>query len=135
MLTSPIAIGWPHAGQILLAMDEIIHEEKLISSGPIYRRMKVNGNTIALDFDSVGGGLVAHGEKLVGFQIAGSDRKFVDADAVISGSSVIVTAPPTAPPPVAVRYGFAQAVLPVPNLYNKEGLPASPFRTDDWAVE
>ena len=82
----------------------------------------------------MGGGLDARGGKLVGFQIAGSDKKFVDADAVIAGKAVEVSSA-AVPSPVAVRYGFAQFMLPVPNLYNQEGLPASPFRTDDWPVE
>ena len=96
--------------------------------------MKSSSNKISLAFDSVGGGLEARGEKLAGFQIAGSDKKFVDADAAITGNVVDVSSAAVSNP-VAVRYGFAQFLLPVPNLYNKEGLPASPFRTDDWPVE
>ena len=67
--------------------------------------------------------------RLSGFGIAGADRKFVWADAVIDGNKVIVSSPEVKEP-VAVRYGFSQS--PVCNLYNEAGLPASPFRTDDW---
>lgn len=66
---------------------------------------------------------------LVGFSIAGSDKKFVWAKARIDGDSVVVSSEQVAQP-AAVRYAWADN--PQCNLYNKEGLPASPFRTDDW---
>jgi sialate O-acetylesterase len=100
--------------------------------------MKVEGNQIILNFDHVGGGLVAAGdEPLRGFAIAGADRKFVWADAKIVGDTVVVGSDKVSEP-VAVRYAWADN--PVCNLYNlvgsaaegKERLPASPFRTDDW---
>jgi sialate O-acetylesterase len=69
-------------------------------------------------------------DKLIGFFVAGDDRKWAVADASIDGDSVVVSSPQV-PNPVAVRYGWANS--PRCNLYNKEGLPASPFRTDDWA--
>ncbi len=120
--------------RMALAARAVAYGEKIVSSGPIYRSMKSAHGGISVDFSSVGGGLEARGGKLIGFQIAGSDKKFVDADAVIDGSTVVVTAA-AVPAAVAVRYGFTQFALPVPNLYNKEGLPASPFRTDDWPLE
>ncbi len=104
--------------------------KNLVYSGPIYKSMKVGGNKIILEFNHVGGGLVAGGgEPLKGFAVAGTDRKFVWADAQIDGNSVVVSSDKVAEP-VAVRYAWADN--PVCNLYNKEGLPAGPFRTDDW---
>jgi len=66
---------------------------------------------------------------LIGFFLAGEDKKWYEADATIEGDSVIVSSP-AVPHPLAARYGWANS--PRCNLYNKEGLPASPFRTDDW---
>jgi sialate O-acetylesterase len=107
--------------------------KKLVKSGPIYTSMKVDGNSIVLSFDHVGGGLVAKdGEELKGFAIAGKDRKFVWADAKIEGDTVVVSSDEVSEP-AAVRYAWADN--PVCNLYNAEGLPASPFRTDDWPGE
>jgi sialate O-acetylesterase len=102
----------------------------LVYSGPIYKSMKVDDGKIILNFDHVGEGLIAKGdEQLKGFAIAGSDRKFVWADAKIDGDTVVVSSDKV-PEPAAVRYAWADN--PVCNLYNKEDLPASPFRTDDW---
>ena len=104
--------------------------KKLEYCGPIYKSMRVEGNKIILHFDHVGGGLVAGGGgPLKGFAIAGADRKFVWADAKIDGDTVVVSSDKVSEP-AAVRYGWADN--PVCNFYNKEGLPASPFRTDDW---
>jgi sialate O-acetylesterase len=104
--------------------------KKLVYSGPIYKSMKVDGSSIILNFDHVGGGLVAKGgEELKGFAIAGADKKFVWADAKIDGDTIVVSSDKVAEP-AAVRYAWADN--PVCNLYNKEDLPASPFRTDDW---
>lgn len=120
--------------RMALAARAVAYGEKLVSAGPIYRTMKIDGGRIRLEFDSIGGGLESRGGKLVGFQIAGSDKKFTDAEATMVGDSIVVSSQ-AVPAPVAVRYGFAQFMLPAPNLYNKEGLPAPSFRTDDWAVE
>jgi sialate O-acetylesterase len=103
---------------------------ELVYSGPIYKSHDVQGDKIALTFDSIGGGLLAKNEEpLKGFAIAGSDKKFVWAKARIDGEKVIVSSPQVTSP-VAVRYAWADN--PDCNLYNKAGLPASPFRTDDW---
>jgi sialate O-acetylesterase len=101
----------------------------IVYSGPDFKAMKKDGKTIRLSFDHVGGGLVAKGGELKGFAIAGADKKFVWADARIVGDEIVVQAADVADP-VAVRYGWANN--PPCNLYNAEGLPASPFRTDDW---
>ncbi len=98
-------------------------------SGPWYRSMKVENGKIQICFDHVSNGLVARGGRLTGFAIAGEDRQFVWADAVIDGKTVIVSSP-AVPKPVAVRYAWD--INPVCNLYNQAGLPAVPFRTDDW---
>ncbi len=110
----------------------VAYDKKLESSGPIYRSMKVEGDRVRLSFDHTDGGLVAKdGDRLIGFAIAGEDRRFVWADAVIKGKEVVVSSPEVKKP-VAVRYGWADN--PACNLYNREGLPASPFRTDDFPV-
>jgi sialate O-acetylesterase len=118
--------------RLALAARRIAHGEKdLVYSGPVYRKgsMKVEGDKARLRFDHVGGGLVAKGGDLKGFAVAGKDRKFEWATARIDGDSVIVSSD-RVKEPVAVRYGWANN--PECNLYNKEDLPATPFRTDDW---
>ena len=92
--------------------------------------MRVEGGRIRLKFSSLGGGLVAKNGELKQFAIAGADKKFVWSRAKIEGESVVVWSPMVADP-VAVRYAWAQNPQGC-NLYNKAGLPASPFRTDDW---
>jgi len=105
-------------------------EKTLVYSGPLYRSMTVDGSLIRLSFDYVGGGLVANdGQPLKWFEIAGEDHIFYKAEADIAGDTVVVWSP-RVPAPKAVRFGWHQ--LAVPNLANKEGLPASPFRTDNW---
>ncbi len=102
----------------------------VVYSGPIYKSHEIQGDKIVLSFDSIGGGLVAKGGgQLKGFAIAGSDKKFVWADARIEGDKVVVSSPKVKSP-VAVRYAWADN--PECNLYNQADLPASPFRTDDW---
>jgi sialate O-acetylesterase len=95
--------------------------------GPIYWGMERQGKEIRIRFDHLGGGLVAKGERLTGFAIAGRDGKFVWADARIDGDTVVVSSPKVERPK-AVRYGWGNN--PACNLYNKAGLPAVPFRTD-----
>ena len=113
----------------LWALGETYGKE-LVYSGPLYKSMNVDGGSIILKFDHVGGGLVAKGgEELKGFSIAGADKKFVWAEAKIDGNKVVVSSDDIAEP-VAVRYAWADN--PVCNLYNTEELPASPFRTDEW---
>ncbi len=115
-----------------LALNALVktYGKEIPFSGPMYRAMTVEGNTIKLEFDHVQDGLVARGGALKGFAIAGADQKFVWADARIEGGMVIVSAAGV-DAPVAVRYGWANN--PECTLYNSAGLPGSPFRTDDWA--
>jgi len=102
-------------------------------SGPIYEFMTVEGKAIRLRFKFVDGGIDARaGGSLKGFAIASEDRKFVPAEAVIDGDSILVTSKDVASP-VAVRYAWE--MNPDCNLINKAGLPASPFRTDQWPRE
>jgi sialate O-acetylesterase len=104
--------------------------KRVVYSGPLYKSMEKKGNTIVLSFDHCSGGLVTrNNEPLKGFAIAGNDHKFVWADAKIEGNTVVVASKEIADP-AAVRYAWANN--PVCNLYNKAGLPASPFRTDTW---
>ena len=99
-------------------------------SGPMFKSMRVRKNEITINFPHTYGGISARdGEKLTGFAIAGADKKFVWADAVIKGKTVVVSSPEV-DEPVAVRYAWSHN--PVCNLINSEALPASPFRTDDW---
>jgi sialate O-acetylesterase len=107
-----------------------VYGRELVYSGPIYKSMTVEGNKIRLQFDHVGGGLMASdGKPLTEFTIAGADQKFVPAKATIDGDSIVVQSDQVAEP-VAVRYAWRDVATP--NLVNKEGLPASPFRTDTW---
>lgn len=104
--------------------------KKVVYSGPRFRSMKIVDNKAILSFDHVESGLMIKGDgPLKGFAVAGSDRKFVWADAKIEGDTVIVSAK-SIPNPVAVRYAWGNN--PICNLFNKEGFPAAPFRTDCW---
>lgn len=107
-----------------------VYKEDIAFSGPVYQSHKTEGNKITLTFDHTNGGLKpGSGTVLKGFAIAGSDKKFYWADAEIAGNTVVVTSPQVANP-VAVRYAWANN--PICNLNNGAGLPASPFRTDEW---
>jgi sialate O-acetylesterase len=104
--------------------------ESTVCSGPLYRAAAVEGDRMRISFDHMGSGLVSRdGAPLTWFTIAGEDQKFVEAKAEIDGDAVVVHADGVAKP-VAVRLGWHQEAEP--NLSNKEGLPASPFRTDRW---
>ncbi len=118
--------------RLALVADKVAYNNtKTISSGPGYLSMEKQGNKIVLSFDNIGGGLVAkNGDTLKQFAIAGEDRVFVWANAKIEGNKVIVWSDKVLAP-VAVRYAWADNPEGC-NLYNKEGLPASPFRTDNW---
>ncbi|ANI89617.1 9-O-acetylesterase [Arachidicoccus ginsenosidimutans] len=117
--------------RLALAAEKIAyHENTVVYSGPIYKSMKVEGNKIIVSFTNVGSGLIAKDGELKRFAVAGADKKFVWAKAKIENNKVIVWND-TISNPVAVRYAWANNPMGC-NLYNKEGLPASPFRTDDW---
>jgi sialate O-acetylesterase len=100
----------------------------------MYRNAKFKGKQAIIEFDSIGSGLTpAKKGALNAFAIAGVDRKWHWADAKIKGDSVVVSSPDV-PQPVAVRYAWANNPSQRNLLYNKEGIPASPFRTDDWPL-
>ncbi len=115
--------------RLALAAKKIAYNQDIVYSGPLYKSMEINGQDIEIAFDHIGKGLQVKGEKLSGFQIAGKDKKFYWANAQIVGGEVFVSSDKVKSP-VAVRYGWA--INPECNLFNKNGLPASPFRTDDW---
>ncbi len=116
--------------RLALAARANTYGQKIAFSGPSYRSYQMEEGRIRISFDHTDGGLkIKDGQVLKGFSIAGSDHRFYWADAVIEGNDVIVSAP-NVKFPVAVRYAWADN--PVCNLYNGSGLPASPFRTDDW---
>jgi sialate O-acetylesterase len=107
-----------------------VYKEPIEYSGPMYETMTVSGNEARVRFSHTGLGLDARGDaELHGFAVAGADRKFHWATARIDGDAVMVSSPEVANP-VAVRYAWGDS--PHCNLFNKDGLPASPFRTDDW---
>ena len=114
----------------LWALAKTYAKKDLVYSGPLYRSMAVEGSKIRIHFDHVGSGLTSlNHQPLSWFEIAGKDRTFYKARAEIDGKTVLVWNE-RVKDPVAVRFGWHQ--LAVPNLGNKEGLPASPFRTDRW---
>jgi sialate O-acetylesterase len=117
----------PVGARLSLSARALAYGERLEYSGPVFDAMKVAGAKAVLSFTHLGGGLVAKGAPLKGFTVAGADGVFRPARAVIRGQTVVVTGQEV-PKPVAVRYGWAN--VPDGNLFNKAGLPASPFRTD-----
>jgi len=130
-------VGWRLAQW---ALHQTYGQKNLVPSGPLYKSHKVEGNAIRLSFDHVGSGLIVGNKngleptaevkdgKLEHFSISGKDNKWVWADAKIDGETVVVESKEVSEP-VAVRYGFTMNPAKA-NLYNKEGLPAGPFRTD-----
>jgi len=116
----------PIGARLALAARAIAYDEKIVYSGPVYKHMEVKGPKAIVHFTHVGDGLLAKDGDLKGFEIAGSDGKFVKALAAIRGDTVEVSSPDVAKP-VTVTYGWAR--IPDVNLFNKDGLPASPFRT------
>jgi sialate O-acetylesterase len=128
-----------------LALWALKHEygkTDVVPSGPLYRELAIEGNQARVRFDGIGDGLMIGkksgrapvvedgGVPLRRFAIAGADRQWHSAAATIDGDSIVVHSPAVSQP-VAVRYAFS-ANPDGANLYNRNGLPASPFRTDDW---
>jgi sialate O-acetylesterase len=116
----------------LWALARTYGRSELVHSGPLFESASFDGGRARVTFQHASGGLVSGGDHLVGFEIAGEDRKFVRAMAHIEGESVVVFASDV-PRPVAVRYGFQAAVQPI--LFNKSWLPAAAFRSDAWPIE
>jgi sialate O-acetylesterase len=116
--------------RLFLQARKVAYGEDIVASGPLYDSFSVEGNRIRINFVPASGGLrSADGKELKGFSVAGSDSLFCWADAVIEGNSVIVSSPQVTAP-LAVRYSWENN--PDGNLTNSDGLPASPFRTDNW---
>lgn len=118
------------AQRLFLGARKLIYGEKIVSSGPVYKDMKIEGDKIVISFTETGRGLMAKGGTLKHFAIAGEDKQFVWAEAVIRGNKVVVSSKEVKHP-VAVRYAWSDNPDEA-NLCNKEGLLASPFRTDNW---
>ena len=116
----------------LWALSKDYGYKDIVYSGPLYKSMKVEGDKIRLFFDHVGSGLTAKDGPLTHFTIAGKDKQFAPAQAVIDKNTVVVSSSEVKKP-VAVRFAWSNTAEP--NLFNKEGLPASSFRTDDWPAK
>jgi sialate O-acetylesterase len=122
--------------RLALVARKVAYGEAVLASGPTYRSHVVDGGRVLVRFDHVGGGLVARsadeatGGRVGGFAIAGADRRFVWAEARVDGDHVVVWSD-RVPNPVAVRYAWANNPSTA-NLYNRDSLPAAPFRTDAW---
>jgi sialate O-acetylesterase len=120
----------PVGARLAIAARKLAYGEELEHAGPELRGANFDGGQATLEFDHVGGGLEARGGELTGFTLAGEDRKFHKAEAKITGRDTIAVSSPNVPHPVAVRFGWAD--FPVVNLWSKDGLPATPFRSDDF---
>ena len=115
--------------RLALAARKLAYNENIVYSGPLYQTAQIDGSRIIISFQHVGSGLISNdGEELSEFAIANADKKFVWAKAKIEGDKVIVWSDEVKEP-LYVRYAWADNPVN-PNLYNKEGLPASPFKTD-----
>lgn len=118
--------------RLALAAEKQVYEKNIVASGPMYKSYAIKKNIVTITFNDFGAGLSTRdGAVLKGFAIAGTDKKFYWASASIVGNKVVVSSDKV-PAPVAVRYAWADN--PVCNLVNTEGLPAVPFRTDEWKL-
>lgn len=116
--------------RLWLAADKVAFGNDIVYSGPVYKSHQQRDSQIIVTFDQVGSGLKAAGPEITGFAIAGDDKKFFWAEGEIVGKNKIALNSDMVKEPVHVRYAWANN--PACNLYNEEGLPAVPFRTDDW---
>jgi len=121
----------PAGARLALAARAIAYGEMIEFSGPQYKEQKVEGDKVVLSFTHLGGGLEAKGEALAGFTLCGEDRVFHPAKAMITGDTVVLTSDKVTKP-VAARFGWVNFAKPELNFFNKTGLPAVPFRTDDF---
>ena len=120
----------PVGNRLALAALALSYDKDICHSGPTLKSATFEGGEATLEFEDTCGGLVAKDGSLTGFTIAGDDKTFVNAEAEIVDEDTIVVRSPEVAEPAAVRFGWAN--FPVVNLWNEGGLPASPFRTDDW---
>lgn len=116
-----------------IALNNVYGKEQVFS-GPTYKSFEIKGNQIILDFDNIAGGLTTsdNSENVKGFEIAGADKVFYPAKAMIKDNKIIVSSK-SVQKPVAVHYGWADDDTEI-NLFNKEKFPASLFRTDNWEM-
>lgn len=121
----------PIGRRLALAARALVYGEDIVHSGPIWKTARVEGNKVHLTFTHTGSGLLVRGDTPRGFTIAGEDRQFRPAEAGLDGDTVVVWSTDV-DEPAAVRYNWDYEPKPLGNLYNREGLPASPFRTDEW---
>jgi sialate O-acetylesterase len=119
----------PVGERLAFAALSLAYGQKVPYTGPVFDTMKVEDGKAVITFKNADAGLAFHGDELTGFTIAGKDGKFVPGTAVLQGNQVIVSSPEV-PEPAAVRFGWSN--YPLGNLWGKDGLPASPFRTDDF---
>ena len=136
-ISSDLGVGlhppnkWGYGARLARVALGMVYGRKLEYYGPTYASHKIEGDKVRVSFSHVGQGLAwRHGEKLQGFAVAGEDKVFHWADAVIAGDTVVV-ASDKVKQPVAARYGWGKE-YPWANLFNKDHLPAIPFRTDTW---
>ena len=130
LLLVALAEGGKDVGRRLgLCAEALVYGRKVTWSGPVFNKLRVDGGKAVLSFDHVHNGLMAKHGTLTGFQIAGKDQTFHPGTAVVRGDTVVVESE-AVPAPVAVRYAWHDTATA--SLYNKDDLPASPFRTDDW---
>ncbi len=123
-------IGYRHAFNVL----HDVYKKNIVAHGPYFKGQKIQKNKIILTFNGIGSGLLKEkNKKLNAFAIAGVDQKWEWAEAKIVDSTIVVTSAKI-PKPVAVRYAWSMNPSKRNLLYNKEGLPASPFRTDSWSL-
>jgi sialate O-acetylesterase len=113
------------------ALAKTYGEKGFAFSGPVLKEMKIEGSQAKLTFDYADNGFTSYGKELSCFEIAGKDKRFYPAKAMIVGTGITVVSPMVTEP-VAVRYAFRDFI--VGDLFNTEGLPASSFRTDDWEL-
>ena len=123
----------PVGERLALAARALVYGEQIEYSGPMYTKSVVLGDKVILCFDHVDGGLVVRGETLAGFAIAGADGNYVPAKAEIRRDKCVLVSSPQVSEPTAVRYGWSNWMAV--NLYNKAGLPASPFCTCDFPMK
>jgi sialate O-acetylesterase len=120
----------PVGERLALAAEKIAYGENILYSGPTYQSSTIEDNKIIISFTNTGSGLKTNDDEAPAeFAIAGDDKKFFWADAVIDGDKIIVSSEDV-PSPKYVRYAWADSPMN-PNLINKDGLPAVPFRTDE----
>lgn len=123
---------WTVGQRLAMSAMKVVYGQNVVHSGPTYKSMKVEGKTVRVSFDNIGSGLVVNDKYgyAKGFAVAGADKVFHWVKGRQDGNDIILETS-TISAPVAVRYGWADNPDDV-NIYNQEGLPANPFRTDEW---